>query len=498
IEGMAQDLRAAITTMERGLSVGLDQIEREIWQLRDAAEQLRLVAVSTVFPQLERIARDAADSVSKRVGFEASGHEVRLDSHVLSVIQPGLVQLVRNAVAHGIESGEERKKAGKPSEGHVYLRVSRRGDKIVFACQDDGKGLDVEAVRRAAQKRGLLPKDGGRLSAEELFQVLLRGGLTTSGTVTQVSGRGVGLDVVREAVSGLGGEVAIRTEGGKGMTVEISVPASRAGMEALVVEAGGLAAVIPLDSVRRTVRLQSSEVTRSAEGEVILDEAQVIPFVPLARYLRTGARREQRRHWSAVVVGSGSGVVAVGVDRLLGTANVVMRPLPPLTPAAPVVAGMSLDAQGLPQVVLDPEALIAAGRHKEPVPEAGSEAALRPILIVDDSLTTRMLEQSILESAGYRVDLATSGEEALQRAHRERYGLFLVDVEMPGMDGFAFVERTRADPSLREIPAILVTSRSSEEDRRRGKEVGAAAYVVKSEFNQEELLAVIRRLLRSS
>jgi two-component system chemotaxis sensor kinase CheA len=192
-----------------------------------------------------------------------------------------------------------------------------------------------------------------------------------------------------------------------------------------------------------------------------------------------------------VVVSGRGGVVVVGVDRLLGTVNVVLRPLPELAPALEIVAGASLDAEGNPQLMLDPDALVAVASQRMPTNHE-TEVQRAPILVIDDSLTTRMLERSILESAGYEVDVAASGEEGLEKARRKRYGLFLVDIEMPGIDGFTFIERTRADPALRDIPAILVSSRASPEDRRRGEEVGALDYMIKSEFDQGALLGRIR------
>jgi two-component system chemotaxis sensor kinase CheA len=192
-----------------------------------------------------------------------------------------------------------------------------------------------------------------------------------------------------------------------------------------------------------------------------------------------------------VVVRGSSGVAVVGVDRLLGTASVVLRSLPELAPSSAIVAGASLDAEGRPRLVLDPDALVLAAGQRVTA-ERATDVQRAPILVIDDSLTTRMLERSILESAGYEVDIATSGEEAFEKARRTRYALFLVDIEMPGMDGFTFIERTRADPALRDIPAILVSSRASPEDRRRGDEVGALDYMVKSEFDQGALLARIR------
>jgi two-component system, chemotaxis family, sensor kinase CheA len=252
---------------------------------------------------------------------------------------------------------------------------------------------------------------------------------------------------------------------------------------------------IPMSSVKQALRIAIDDVTESPQGASILFEGRVIPFAPLDRAIhRTAATRTAVRSWSAVVIEGTNALAAIGVERLCGTQNLVLRPLPELTPCDPIVAGASFDAEGYPQLVLDPHGVVEHVHRAGPALSAAS-APRAPILVIDDSLTTRMLEQSILESAGYEVDVATSGEEALERVRKRRYALFLVDVEMPGMDGFSFIERTQSEPMLRDTPAVLVTSRSAPEDRQRGKAVGAKAYIVKGEFDQTELLESIRLLV---
>lgn len=495
IRAITEELRAAIGGLERNLVSSVDRIDRELRQVRDSAEQLRLIPAGALFTSLERTARDAAQSLGRRVVFEGRGGEVRLDAHVLAAVQGALLQLVRNAVAHGIEPEGARRSARKPSEGRVTLEVVRRGRRVTFRCADDGAGVDLQGVRRAAQRKGLSTTELDRLGVEELLRLLLRGGISTSGTVTEVAGRGIGLDVVREAAERLGGEVGVHTDTGRGTTVELIVPLSLASLDALVVEAAGISAAIPLDAVRRTLRVAAGDIARTAQGESILHDGKAVPFVPLHRMLGGTASPTDGQSWSAVILESSEGTAAVGVARLLGTTNVVLRPIPEFAPATAVVAGASLDAEGTPQLVLDPDGLVAEVRRAG-APPSEPESPRVPVLVVDDSLTTRMLEQSILESAGFEVGMAISGEEALQEARRKRYALFLVDIEMPGMDGFALIERMRADPALRDIPAILVTSRDSSQDRRRGEDVGAQGYIVKSEFDQGEFLARIRQLVQ--
>jgi two-component system chemotaxis sensor kinase CheA len=281
--------------------------------------------------------------------------------------------------------------------------------------------------------------------------------------------------------------------------VELTVPLALLSLNGLVVEVAGTIATLPLDAVRRCVRLSPEQAAAAAASGRFAHEGKAVPFLPLARALYAGAAIPDSAGPGVAAVVAADGVVAaVGVDRLAGTSTLVARPLPDLAPAAPVIGGVSMDLDGNPRLVLDAHGLVAEARRGT---GAGLTAPVQParrlpILVVDDSLTTRMLERSILESAGYEVDLAASGEEGLDKARAREYALFLTDIDMPGIDGFAFVAETRADPALAGVPAILVSSRASAEDRARGTDVGASAYVVKGEFDQEELLAHIRRLVQ--
>jgi two-component system chemotaxis sensor kinase CheA len=276
----------------------------------------------------------------------------------------------------------------------------------------------------------------------------------------------------------VGGEVRVRTEPDRGTQFELSVQLSLASIAALWVETAGTLAILPLDAVKRTMRLAAESVARTADGDSLVFEGRVVPFVTLSRALGIPLPVPSRRSAcaSAIVVEAGGRMAALGVDRLLGTASVVLHRLPDLAPADAIVAGAALDAQGNPQPVLDPDGIIEAATRPSRV-EAQEERAPTSILVIDDSLTTRMLE------------------EALEAARRRSYALFLVDVEMPGMDGFTFVERVRADPVLCDTPAILVTSRAAAEDRERGARAGAQGYIVKNEFDQSDLLARIAQLV---
>lgn len=489
---LAEELRGTIASLERDLGARVDRAERELGESREAAERLRLMPADRLFLSLERTARDAAAAVDKRVTFEGTGGDVRLEGDVLAAAGAALVQAVRNAVAHGVETPSARAAAGKDPTGRVTVTVSRRGSRVSFACVDDGAGVDLEAVRAKAEQRGVPAAEARALTRDGLLALLLRGGLSTAGAVTGLAGRGVGLDLVRATAERLGGEAAVRSEPGRGTTVELTVPVRASSLDALLVDAGGQTVAIPLAATRRTARVTEADLTRGPDGASVVFDGAVVPFAPLERVLWRAAAGPTARAWPAVVVETGAGPVALGVERLVGVEGVILRPLPELAPAHAAVLGVWLDAAGAPRLVLDPAGLSSA---RGAAVEVVASAARPTVLVIDDSLTTRMLEQSILEAAGYEVEVAASGEEGLAKAREGRYGLFLVDVEMPGMDGFTFIERTKTDPSLRGVPAILVTSRASPEDRARGVAAGAVGHIEKSEFNQVDLLARIRGLI---
>ena len=495
---MVEELRSSLRQTQRTLIAGVDKAQRELGKAQDRAGNLRLLPARAIFPLLERVIRDAADALGRRVELHTVGGEQRLDAHVLRALRDALGQIVRNAVAHGIEPEAMRLSSGKPAVGRIELRVERRGNRIVFTCSDDGRGIDVAEVRRVAVEHGLATAaQASAWDTDKAIGCLLGTGLSTKRQVTEVSGRGIGLELVRDTVTRLKGQLVIHSEPSRGTTVQISVPLSLESLAVLEVDAGGLIVSVPFDAVRLTLRLRSSEIAQSPQGASILFAGQTIPFLPLTRLLRPqdAVASASRSVWSAIVLQAGSALAAVGVDHLLRQTSVVMRPLPRIMGKVPVLTGASFDSEGNPQLLLDPSGVIEAVAQAQTLSPDRAPSAKIPVLVVDDSLTTRMLEQSILETAGYDVSVAASGEEALEKAAQRRYAIFVVDVEMPGMDGFEFIRRVQADAQLREIPSILVTSRASPEDRLQGQRAGARAYIIKSEFDEGQLLRTIRSLI---
>jgi two-component system chemotaxis sensor kinase CheA len=491
---LAEGLNGALSRAGRWLDGGLGKAEHELTRLRDASHALRLVPASSLSHPLELAAHEAAASLGKRVSLQVEGEDVRLDGHVLAAVRQALLHVVRNAVDHGLEGPEERRALGKPEQGRVSVHVARRGARVRFTCEDDGRGVDLGRVRRTAVERGLVTQEEAEaLDEQALLELLFRAGFSTAPAVTDVSGRGVGLDVLRETAYQFKGEASATSQAGRGTRITLEVPVSLTSQEVLEAEAGGQRLLLPLDALSATVRLPGEALSWTGARATFVHEGRAVPFLPLMAALGK-AEAARARPWSAVVLGKGKEQVAVGMDRLHGIRRVVVKPLPPSIPALPLVAGASFDAQGEPLLVLDLGGLARKVRQGSSLPVEPRAARRRRILVIDDSVTTRMLEQSILESAGYEVGLAASGEEGLEQVLKSPPSLIIVDVEMPGMSGLEFTRRLRATPSLATLPIIMVSSLGTEEARRRGKDVGVSAYIVKGEFDQQGFLDTVARL----
>jgi len=498
--------RESLDRLERTRRLTIARAEaavRELQQAREHVGRLQLVAAATAFPSLERATQLASSALGKTVRLDMTGGDVRLDRRILPVVGEAFLHLVRNAVDHGIESATERVAAGKSADGCVKVSVQRRGNRVVFACEDDGKGIDANAIRRLAADSGILPAvEAERLDDAAALRLLFRAGVSTRTQITDLSGRGVGLDVVRAAALTLHGDATITSQHGHGTRVELVVPVSLSTAAVVALRIEATTVLLPLDSIRRVVRISPTEVARSSNGEAVPHEGELLPVLRLGPALGLGSScSDDVTTLVALVIAVGDERCAVVADAVLGNSDVVVRPLPWAAGNPIGVAGAALDAEGAARLVLDPRGLVAISqRHSGVAPEPPAPARVRhylPILVVDDSLTTRMLEQSILQTAGFEVDVATSAEEGLGMARAREYGLFVVDVEMPKMNGFEFTALTRNDSRLKDTAVILVTSLNSETDKRKGREAGAAAYVVKGQFNQNHFLDQVRKLSRA-
>ena len=497
------ELRSGIESDERRLTQVTADIEDEV-------RRTRMLSVSSAFDPMHRLVRDLARDLGKDVVLEVEGGDTEVDRSVLEQIRSPLTHLIRNAVDHGIEDPQVREAAGKPRRATIRLAATQRGGSLMLAIADDGSGLDVEAIRHAATRRGLVTQDQLRIMSErDILRLIFRPSFSTTGTVTDISGRGVGLDVVRETVERLNGMVDVASESGAGTTFTLSLPLSVATTQALLVQVSGMTYALPIGAVSRIVSAARDEIGRAQGREMIVLEDGPVVLVRLEDVLQlTSDDDHVTARRPVIVIGSDERRLGIAVDALIGTQDVVVKPLPRPLERVRHVAGATVLASGDVVVVLNTSDLVrSAVRTAVRVerilerPGTGATAAVGhpsgngSVMVVDDSIVTRMLEKSILEAAGYTVHVAADGVEAIRALQMTPVDLVVSDVNMPNMDGLVLTQQIRADTELRHVPIILVTSLDSPDDQVRGMEAGADAYIVKSSFSQEGLLETVGRLI---
>ena len=472
--------------------------------LRDAVRRIRMLPLSTVFEPLPRLVRELAHDAGKEVHLSLSGGETEVDRSVLEAIKDPLTHLMRNAVVHGIESPAIRAQTGKDI-GSVSLSARQESGKLVIELRDDGAGIDLEAVRAEAVRRQLLSSAAAAaLPERDAVALIFHPGLSTSTAVTDLAGRGVGLDAVRQSVQQLGGSLAVDTAAQQGTTFTLSLPLSVSTINCLLIEAGRQTFALPVGVIERVLRVGSGEIDRASGRHMIRLDDLPVPLAELTTVLAldraaTAIAPAPALKRPAVVLRAHERAAAFAVDALLDTHGVVIKALPPPLARVRHIAGATILGSGKVAVLLAADDLIDAVELGDPVTvgEPGGPPAREPatILVVEDSITTRTLEKSILEAAGYRVQTAADGEAGWNLLGSGACDLVIADIEMPGIDGFELTARIRADPDHRDLPVVLVTSRDSRDDQERGVAAGADAYIVKGAFDQERLLDTIRRLL---
>ncbi|MDY7232391.1 hybrid sensor histidine kinase/response regulator [Hyalangium rubrum] len=493
-EASARRLETRLSQLSRELLADRLTLMQAVNGLDEEVRRARTLPFAEACAGLERTVRDVALASGKQVRLEVHGGALELDRTLLQGLREPLLHLVRNAVAHGLETPEERRRAGKPEEGRVTLAARMPGGRVQVSVEDDGRGLDLDTIRAKAHAKGWEVPDDAVTAARLIFQP----GLSTASQVTTVAGRGVGLDVVRTQVEALRGSVDVNFLPGQGTRFVMDVPLTLSTLRVLRVSTGGQHFALPAENVHRLLRLAPGEV-REVEGrQMWAAEDALVPLTSLATVLglTPGAPRPRL---TTVVLSVGPWRTALAVEEVLAEQEVLVRGLGPRVRRARHVSGAAVLPDGRMELMLHPASLIrAAGGRPVAAPLFPMPAAQRVrqrILLADDSPTTRALEQSLLEAAGYEVTACADGAEAWERLQRMGADALISDVEMPRMDGFALTEAVRSSPRFSRLPVVLVTARESPEDKARGLEVGASAYLVKSAFDQTNLLEALRRLL---
>lgn len=470
--------------------------------LQEEVLRARMLPVSTVFNSFPRMVRDLARDYGKQVRLEIRGADTEMDRAVLEQIKAPITHLLRNCIDHALEEPEGRAAAGKAPEGTVILSASQKGDSVVIEVTDDGAGVDIERVKATAIEKAVVnAAEVEEMGEREALSLIFRSGFSTSPLITSVSGRGIGLDVVRENVERLNGAIELESKPGRGATFSLIMPLTVATTRCVLARAGGQLLGLPLTNIVRTVRVSPQDV-REAEGhEAIVLADGPLPLRDLAVVLglKPPSWREGRR--PVLIARFADRAVGLMVDEIVGVEEIVVKNLPlPLLKVRHAAGASVLGSGGVIVVLNLADVVRSALRPADmagPSRRATERDATEPVkvLLVDDSITTRTLEKNILMSAGYDVRAAGDGADAWKAIHADPPDVVVTDVQMPVMDGFELTAKIRADDRFRHLPVVLVTSLESETDRERGVDVGADAYIGKSSFDQEQLLDVVRTLI---
>ncbi|GAB3782981.1 Hpt domain-containing protein [Dyella agri] len=500
IQGMLDELTRQAETL-------LIQQSRVSTELQDGLLRTRMLPFDTMVPNLRRTLRQAAQEQGKSAQLYVDGAHGEMDRNLLDRIKAPFEHMLRNAVAHGIESPAERRKAGKPEEGAVRIRVTREATEVVVRVSDDGRGLDREAVRQRAIERGLLPK-GAKPGDDQLLALITQPGFSTASTVTQLAGRGVGMDVVANEIKQLGGSLAIESQPGQGTTFVLRLPFTLAVTQAILVRIGESNFAIPMTSVQGVARISPDELAArlaehdpefaySGEQYGIHDLAELLGLPP-------GVVPEGEQP-PLLLTRAGDLRAAIRIDAVLGSREIVVKSVGPQVSSVPGVLGATIMGDGSVLVILDLAPLVRHGivrREQRLADGLGvvelpiiEEQRTRPlVMVVDDSITMRKVTGRVLERHEYEVSTAKDGVDALEKLHERVPDLMLLDIEMPRMDGYELATHMKADPRLRNVPIIMITSRTGEKHRQRAFDIGVDRYLGKP-YQEAELLSQIGEVL---
>ncbi|MBE8989935.1 hybrid sensor histidine kinase/response regulator [Nostoc sp. LEGE 12450] len=502
-EKRLEELGHLVKTLQSSLSEDTTRLEQLSSDLEEGIRTLRLLPFATIFNLFPRMVRDLAQQQGKLVELITEGKDTLADKRLLEEMKDPLMHILRNAIDHGIESPQERERLGKPTTATIRLRAYQTPTNIVLEISDDGRGLDLDRIKQIAVKRGICgEEESAAMTPSQIQALIFAPGFSTAPLVTEVSGRGVGLDVVQTNVEKLKGTIEVESFPGVGCTLCVNLGITLATAHVLIVQVNQMFYAIPVEFVQTACLIKSEEIFPLEGRDTIIWDSQPISIMQLADLLELPPMPSgltQETALSCIILQVGQAQLGVVVDALVDEQDVVIKPQSHLLKRVRNVSGATILGTGDVCMVLNPQDLVKSARSRSQSISSTQTRQLGPtkqtILLVEDSIATRTQEKRILETAGYQVITAVDGLDGLNKLRSHTVDAVVSDVQMPNLDGLGLTAKIRQYQEYSELPIILVTSLASDEDKRRGAEAGANAYIIKGSFNQEALLSTLKRLV---
>ncbi len=472
-------------------------------QLQDDIGKMRFVPFESLMSGFQRMVRDLARDLGKQVALDSVGSAIELDKSVLDNLKDPLIHLLRNAIGHGIESPQERLNADKPATGTILLSVEQRGNEVIIRVSDDGRGIDIAKIRAKAVQLGIMTEaEANARSDDDMLTYIFHSGFSTTDNVTTLSGRGLGMDIVLDRIGSLRGQVSVNSEAGRGTVVTLRVPMSLSRLRCILLRVGSQRFALPSAMVLRMENIYADTIFTAEGREMIMLNGRALPYATLGGILNIPAIDPESNKRQVMILNAADRAVAFEVDELYQETELVLKPLGREIAGAQFVSGAALLGTGDVVIVLDANDLVRhavgmpiARRKTSPQPTTITQEHRLRVLVVDDSITTRTLEKNILETIGFEVVVAIDGQEAWEMLPEYTFDVIITDVEMPKMNGLELCSRIKTTPEYQHLPVILLTSLSKPEQREAGLKAGADAYLIKSQFDQTELLQTIKDVL---
>ena len=500
MSGKMSSMLKGIQKIRKGFNEQIETIERETFDLQESIVGLRMFPLEMIFGSLPKMVEELSVSLGKSISFSISGSDVRLDKIILETISDPVVHLVRNGVDHGIELPEERERAGKNRNGNISINCFSEGGTIVVAIRDDGRGINFERVRSRALEMFPMMADEIRAMGEpELTAFLFQPGFTTSSTVSDISGRGVGLDIVKHKIENIKGKITVTSEPGMWTQFTLALPLSLATVGGYFITASSKKFFIPSNFVREILLIGPGEKIPMLNKEAVKVRESLIPLYSMAHLLDLDIRDDSGRDFVVIVESLGE-TIGIVVDSIIEFATLIYKPLPPSLQQLRYIQGIVFDENYDIVNILHMPALIEKSKRMSDIEMkrrfVKERKELRNILVIDDSVNSREIVKSIFESANYSVTTAQDGIDGLNKVRSSDFKLIVTDINMPRMDGFTFIENIKREEQLRGIPVIIISSFDDPDSKKRASELGADSYIVKSDFDRNNLISVAKNLIR--